>query len=569
MASGVGLRSAGARKGPRSKARDLIGPALGLSSGEHPGEHRLNSRQIGAIEQLFNTHPAIQAARTILHGQLTSGGIVLRRDGEVVDLKPAFKNHLDEIWIPFAQQCVDSLLKFGYVVVSYEEDDESMSRQSIKRRRGIPGVKSEESGGKANVLKEPVNLIPIVPPTDTYEVAYVMAGRAGYHRKYLVYGMAPNMATRVDDETRVIMRQHPDAQGNVNSPMATIFDLGSFVSALTELAMTAEITNARPRIWTQMQKEGNKGGLDPQALFFDTDSRGVAASADGQDNAQQAAALATQHQLMKVINTLQTTAGASAGPDHQTNSFSGGGVATGKHSHVPPEVAPSLFTLPKGHEMANAAGQLPQSRGDLEALQRLAIEQFGAAFGVPADLMFQGRFASKSTAQLSLLNTTVSQLAKVVSRVLTMAYRDIYGEDEDAEDPAQLQLLTAPLAATEEVVNLYAAGLAPVEIAMPAVLHAIGASKDQIDKAVEQAAKDAEKKCQCDDEDRAFQKEDQQLGLEERRSSMASAPAKEKAEADQAEANVESTKAQTKKTLEEAKVAGKPQPAPASGGSKK
>ena len=63
------------------------------------------------------------------------------------------------------------------------------------------------------------------------------------------------------------------------------------------------------------------------------------------------------------------------------------------------QVPPSLFTLPKGHEMAPTAGQLPQSRGDLEALQRLAIEQFGAAFGVPADLMFQGRFASKSTTQ--------------------------------------------------------------------------------------------------------------------------------------------------------------------------
>jgi len=31
--------------------------------------------------------------------------------------------------------------------------------------------------------------------------------------------------------------------------------------------------------------------------------------------------------------------------------------------------------------VANTGGQLPQSRGDLEALQRLAIEQFAASFG--------------------------------------------------------------------------------------------------------------------------------------------------------------------------------------------
>jgi hypothetical protein len=187
--------------------------------------------------------------------------------------------------------------------------------------------------------------------------------------------------------------------------------------------------------------------------------------------------------------------------------------------------------------------------------------------------MFQGKFASKSTAQLTLLNTTVSQLAKYVSQVLTMAYRDIYGDDETVDEPVQLQLLTAPLAATEEVTALYAAGLAPVEIAMPAVLHAIGATKDQIDAAVEQAAKDAGKKCQCDDEDRAFQKEDQQLGLEERRRALASGSEKQQAELDQAKAGAETAKvgvdqarANVEKTRKETKEIGK-QPPAASGSS--
>jgi hypothetical protein len=166
-----------------------------------------------------------------------------------------------------------------------------------------------------------------------------------------------------------------------------------------------------------------------------------------------------------------------------------------------------------------------------------------------------------------LLNTTVSQLAKAVSQVLTVAYRDVYGTDEETDDPAQLELLTSPLAATEEVVNLYAAGLAPVEIAVPAVLHAIGASKDEIERAVEKATAEAEQKCQCAEEDRALQQEDQKLALEERRASMATAPQKEKAVAKQAEANVKQTEAATKKLTEEAKVAGKsPLPKPEVGG---
>lgn len=146
-----------------------------------------------------------------------------------------------------------------------------------------------------------------------------------------------------------------------------------------------------------------------------------------------------------------------------------------------------------------------------------------------------------------------------------MCYRDLYGEEDGVDEPATLQLLTSPLAATEEVVNLYVAGLAPVEIAMPAVLHAIGASRDQIDEAVAKAVEYAEKKCNCEEEDRQYQLEDQKLGLEERKVALQSAPAKEKAE--QAKANVEQTKAQTNKTNEEAKQTDKSPPKPVGGGS--
>ena len=151
---------------------------------------------------------------------------------------------------------------------------------------------------------------------------------------------------------------------------------------------------------------------------------------------------------------------------------------------------PAVFSLPKDQELAPSAGQLPQARGDLEQLQRLSVELFGASFGVPSDLLFSGRFASKSTAQLSLLNSTVTSLAKSIGEVLTMAFIDIYG---DQSGDTSLELITAPLAATEEVVALYQAGLAPVEVAVPAVLHAIGATKEEIDEAVKESAKERDR----------------------------------------------------------------------------
>lgn len=330
-ATAIKNRTAGQRQTPKRKVADLIGPSIGLNTSGRPGEHRLNYQQINAIEHLFNTSVSVQVPRTVIHGQLLSGGLILRRKGQPVDLTPAFKSHLEEAWLPFAADVVDSFLKFGYCVVSYEQDTSSLLTQSIQRRR------ASYRGGD----KEPQNLVPIVPPTDTYEIAYVMGGRAGYKREYCVYSTAPNYATKVDTEARVVVRQQPDPHGNINSPMATIFDLGSFVSALTELAMTAEITNARPRIWTQMRKENKGAGLDPQALFYDSESRGVQASREGEESQMQAQNLAMQQQLMKVINKMQTS--FTGGGDNNPNSFSGGGSSSGRQSHVPPEVNHQLL----------------------------------------------------------------------------------------------------------------------------------------------------------------------------------------------------------------------------------
>ena len=219
-----------------------------------------NLEQIYSLEHLFQSSPAVQAARTVLSGQLLSGGISLRKDGEDVELTPAFKEHLNEIWIPFAQEVIDCLLKWGFVVISYEEHEEDERRITLmnKRRKaaqpppikGKPGSKASKAAAAAALAaanaKPPV-IIPMVPILGTYEVAYAMGGRQGYKREYLVYSNAPGQGTREDEEARVVVKQHPDSVGNVNSPLASVFELGSFVSSLTELALMAETSRARPR----------------------------------------------------------------------------------------------------------------------------------------------------------------------------------------------------------------------------------------------------------------------------------------------------------------------------------
>lgn len=386
MASGTRLRESGQRRPISVKARPgLLSNSLGVHDSEL-GEKRLNLEQVYALENMFQGHPAVQAARTVLSGQLLSGGISLKKGGEDVELTPTFKDHLAEAWIPFAQDVIDSFLKWGYVAISYEEHDDAMRHSALlsKRRKTTHNTHtSKDRGSKSKHDVEQTNIqpnliVPIVPVLGSYEVAFYMGGRQGYKRGYLVYSNAPGHGTREDEEARVIVRQHPDAVGNVNSPLASVFELGSFVGALTELAVTAESSRARPRIVTQMRKK-DTSALDPGSLFFDSESRAVQQGADTEESTTQARALQLQQQMCAMINKLQTT---QPSDDHNLNSFSGSGSSTfmSKQAYAPPEVLPSLFNLPKEQELAPNLTS-PESRGDLEALSRLAIEQFSAAFG--------------------------------------------------------------------------------------------------------------------------------------------------------------------------------------------
>ena len=88
-----------------------------------------------------------------------------------------------------------------------------------------------------------------------------------------------------------------------------------------------------------------------------------------------------------------------------------------------------------------------------------------------------------------LLNTTVASIALTVNEVLTATYRAIYGASDDDE----LILVTAPLTATAEVQALYAGGLIDYETAVPAALHSLGCTSQEIASALERRREADEK----------------------------------------------------------------------------
>ena len=332
----LSIRNRGKRAPPKRKGTEPfnIGPSIGLASTGKPGEFRLNMDQMEALQQLYTSSPAIAAARSVLRGQLLGGGIVLRRGGEDVTLKPEFQRYLSSKWLAFAGDVLDSFLCWGLVVVAYDEDLELQRRAA---RLATKGAKPE-----------PV-LAPMVPPRECIELAFRQTGKMGYSRQFLVYNMAgPIHATKEDTDARVFIRQQPDAVGNVVSPMATVFEMGSMVTALNELALTAEITLARPRLWTQEREKKHGQQVETNSLFFDSESRQVQTDLDNDSNSEATRSLAMQAQLVGIINKLQQAKTDNPnGFDHVRGSFTGKGVASGSTSHVPPAVPPAIFNVPK------------------------------------------------------------------------------------------------------------------------------------------------------------------------------------------------------------------------------
>jgi len=204
------LRKKGARA---ARPRQSPGGPLAPLSNATTGEVRISTDQMHAIHQLYQTSSSMQAARQILLGQLLSSGIVIRRKGKDVELTEQFAKHLEGVWLPFARDVIDSLLQYGFVAVSIEEElpppfgGLNSEEREAKRPRTLslqtaPRQVDNPSGA--------VNLVPVVCETGSYEVSFVLGGRGGYRREYRVASMSASKSYTIDSDVGLFFKTPPD-----------------------------------------------------------------------------------------------------------------------------------------------------------------------------------------------------------------------------------------------------------------------------------------------------------------------------------------------------------------------
>lgn len=407
MSSGLDLRKRIKRRDPPKRGgRDGGNPSpLSAIDAGSPGEIKICNDHLFALNHLYHASPSIQAARTILIGQLLSSGCIIRRDGRDVPLKDTFARHLHDVWCPFAKSVIDHFLQFGFCVVSLEEEapppfanfikGKQMASQSEmgpdantrQNKPRDPPDASESRAMKRPIVSDtdqkhrtpkraaaepaPTNLVPIVPDVGQCELSFIYVGESSYRRQYRVFSTNSDSVYKQDFSSEVFFRSAPDSAGNICSPIATVFQSASFISALEELALQAEVVRARQMLVTQpVARTQGSQNLDPANLFFDSESRAVQASATAEDDAAQAGSLALQAQMMATINRLQTS---------DTNSRPGGSTAI--PTHVPPPMPPQLFACPDRQQVVPGV-RPPEARSDLVDLMRVVNDHIAAAMGV-------------------------------------------------------------------------------------------------------------------------------------------------------------------------------------------
>jgi len=261
MSSGLDLRKRGTRKDPQTQAkkqRGRLGDPLNAIDAGSPGEIRISSDTMIAIQHLYNSSPSIQAARAILLGQLLGSGVVVRREGRDVNLKPVFARHLEDVWVPFARAVIDHFLMFGFVLVSLEKESPPPFANFVKgkqlaatssmaprtrqgttkeaptpaevRAKGAPTITDDARLDKRindNKLRNSSgNLVPTVPDLGQYEVSFVHVGESNYQREYRVFSTNSDNVFRQDYSSELFFKSQPDAAGNICSPVATGLPVG-------------------------------------------------------------------------------------------------------------------------------------------------------------------------------------------------------------------------------------------------------------------------------------------------------------------------------------------------------
>ena len=401
----------------------------------------LNDEQMRVVWTMYTREITVRACINRILGSLFSAGIVLANDKE--QLKDDFKEHLTKKWVPFACETVRNYILYGFSAYIINKEKDPKTRRIVKYPTCVP-----------------MTHIQIRTEVDSE-----------YRQLFKVYKKAYNFQPipMQTPDTRVKLSfyencNRPDSQGQLHSNMSTLVEDIQNCDEFLEYALRAESYTSHPTLFVQATPETRKFEEISHLRAFD-------------DEFVEESRTTTQTANMKRRYDQMNTSQTMAPMDHSKPVYSSRtGRMLPNHEKV---WRNNIFSIPDNAVLANNV-PLPQTRGDLLAMETQKQERICSVIGVPRSILMND--LAHSSAGLSDLASatfrrTIDSYRTAILNCLNDIFREIYKDDQ--EDILNIPGL--PLLTIEGVVAVYERGVINAETMANFMCNAMNCSPNEID----------------------------------------------------------------------------------------
>lgn len=377
-----------------------------------PGEIVLDTEQIAQVQALYLSQPFIKQCRNIILRSLLKNGI--KRTRGTTEIESTYEEQLmeEEFLLPMCQAAFDTIMTIGILPIAFISDTDPYippdMRALFASERLPPGIR-----------------VPIVPRWGTYTIKMsVIRGHTGYRFFWNPSPMNTGIFAEQHD-AEVIVYDHfgmgPTLDGKLTSPIGALWADVTFMSALKDCALNAEMMACNPLLVTEpvpnADKEGTLDDCDPSSGHF----VGVYAdTADGDELTERdkwhAVGLNGRlfRQSMKMFTDYQKNLAMQAHDPESLKRIS--------------EAEVNQLPLPKGRKIGHQV--LPQTRNDLVDLMKLIQEIICAAMGVPRSLLINDTVVRGNLEGMNeQFHNTVLLWKSIMDYVLTDLNHRIHGSE--------------------------------------------------------------------------------------------------------------------------------------------
>lgn len=325
----------------------------------------INMDQMELIYRSFHQSPLIQMCRQMIHNQLLNNGIKFCQND--CDLKMDI-NDTDLIeyrWVPFCADLIDSVMCYGFAVVSLGKDYPSVLKLGTYNLK--MGIKNNDYEFE---VYEKNN-------ANTIMKSAVVFNHFGYD---------------------------PLQNGQIVSPMTRVLPRLQFLKTLRQTTIHMEAQRSNPQYFTELKDTGgNRSSAEGIDYDFYADANAAETSDDMKFQRNKAA--------IQMLNQQKDLYESYLNPRHAAKAAAN---------------LESVTQLPAGQVLKTAATNT--GRNDVVNIHKLLQEEVCAAFGVPRSMMFADGSGNRSHDTVGTHQTFMHTLLwwkRKLSVVLSDAYNSI------------------------------------------------------------------------------------------------------------------------------------------------